>query len=127
EPGSLVARSRNFYGVLTVWDKFRNNPVAHAYEEIHGRTTHGMQLQTGGLEQTATSYYSVHSGVGLALLYHPRRLQSPPQSLRVGAVGLGVGTVAVYAQPGDSFRFYELNPEVIRFSREYFSYLRGCK
>jgi spermidine synthase len=127
QPGSLIARSRNFYGVLSVWEKYRSDPLAHAYEEIHARTTHGMQLQTPGITRTATSYYSVRSGVGLALLYHPRRLETPPQSLRVGAVGLGVGTVAVYAQPGDSFRFYEINPEVIRFSGQYFSYLSQCQ
>ncbi len=127
QPGSLVARSRNFYGVLTVWEKYRNDPLSHAYEEIHARTTHGMQLQTPSIAQTATSYYSVHSGVGAALLYHPRRLQTLPQGLRVGAVGLGVGTIAVYGQTADSFRFYEINPEVIRFSGTYFTYLSQCK
>jgi spermidine synthase len=52
---------------------------------------------------------------------------SPPGSLRIGAVGLGVGTIAVYAQPGDSVRFYEINPDVIRFAGRYFSYLSQCK
>jgi hypothetical protein len=126
-PDHLIARSRNFYGVLTVWEKFRNSSLQDFYEERHGHIIHGLQLRMPGLKQTATSYYSVRSGGGLALLYHPRRLQTPPQSLRVGAVGLGVGTVAVYAQPGDSFRFYEINPEAIRFSGLYFSYLSQCK
>jgi hypothetical protein len=38
-------------------------------------------------------------------------------------VGLGVGTVAAYAHEGDTFRFYEINPECKRFAERHFSYL----
>ena len=38
--------------------------------------------------------------------------------IRVGAIGLGVGTLAAYARPGDVFRFYEINPQVIRMAQE---------
>jgi hypothetical protein len=64
--------------------------------------------------------------VGLALRRHPRRVSG--QALRVGAVGLGAGTIAAYGKPGDYFRFYELNPDDIRlaYSGEplYFTYLK---
>jgi spermidine synthase len=41
-------------------------------------------------------------------------------------VGLGVGTLAAYAQPGDSVRFYEINPEARRMAQTYFTYLNDC-
>ena len=47
--------------------------------------------------------------------------------MRYGIVGMGVGTLACFGRPGDSFRFYEINPDVIRFAEGdggYFSYLR---
>ena len=44
----------------------------------------------------------------------------------VGIVGLGVGTLTAYAQPGDRYRLYEINPDVISMAREHFSYLRDC-
>ena len=47
--------------------------------------------------------------------------------MRVGAVGLGVGTLATYARPGDLFRFYEINPEVLRMARQHFTYLADCR
>ena len=52
----------------------------------------------------------------------PRASNSP---LRIGDVGLGIGTVAAYARPGDSVRFYEINPEVVRLASDprYFEYL----
>ncbi len=46
--------------------------------------------------------------------------------LRLGAIGLGVGTLAAYARPGDEFRFYEINPEVIRMAKEHFAFLGEC-
>jgi spermidine synthase len=45
----------------------------------------------------------------------------------VGVVGLGVGTLATYARPGDVFRFYEINPAVVRLARKHFTYLRDCQ
>ena len=56
-----------------------------------------------------TSYYGKDSGVGLAILNNPRY----GAGLRVGVLGLGVGTLAAYGQPQDSYRFYEINPVVI--------------
>jgi hypothetical protein len=46
--------------------------------------------------------------------------------MRVGAIGLGIGTIASYSRPGDVYRFYEINPAVIRLAQGkggYFSYL----
>ena len=62
----------------------------------------------------ATSYYGPRTGIGLALDRHPRRLAGQP--LRVGGVGLGVGTIAAYSRPGDTSVFYEINPAVIALS-----------
>ena len=45
-------------------------------------------------------------------------------------MGLGVGTIAAYARPGDLIRFYEINPDVIRISLgspTYFHYLSECR
>jgi spermidine synthase len=47
------------------------------------------------------------------------------RNLSIAAIGLGAGTVAAYAHPGDSFRFYEINPQVIAIATNpaYFTYL----
>ena len=62
------------------------------------------------------------SGVG-------RLLSEPPsgKSRRVGLVGLGIGTLAAYANPGDYYRFYEINPLVEPMARKYFLYLDQCR
>ena len=88
----------------------------------HGRITHGLQFTDPEKSRWATTYYGEDSGVGQAILYF-RELGA----VRVGAVGLGVGTLASYAQPGDDYRFYEINPAVLRMAKTYFTYLRDCR
>jgi spermidine synthase len=43
---------------------------------------------------------------------------------RIGAVGLGTGTVAAYGRHGDSFRFYEINPAIVAVASRTFTYLK---
>ena len=52
------------------------------------------------------------------------RKQRP--GLKVGIVGLGVGTLAAFAEPGHVYRFYEINPICDVAAREYFTYLSDC-
>jgi spermidine synthase len=47
-------------------------------------------------------------------------------TLRAGVIGLGAGSLAAYARPGDIFRFYEINPLVERMARSEFTYLADC-
>ncbi len=115
---------RNFYGVLRVVRVEASTP-AEAVQLKHGRIIHGLQYVSGDRRREATTYYGLGSGIGLALERHPRRLAGDP--LRVGVVGLGVGTLAAYGRPRDSFVFYEINPEVIALSEgpaATFTYLR---
>ena len=49
--------------------------------------------------------------------------------LRIGVVGLGVGTIASFAHLGDTVRFYDINPDVVRLSlgpHRVFTYVADC-
>src|SRR5262249_35895772 len=97
---TVIASARNFYGVL----RARGEPCPPGdwrRSLAHGRVPHGAQHEID--RARPASYYSRTSGVGLALDRHPRRKEGA--GLRVGAVGLGVGTVAAYAGAGDTFVF----------------------
>lgn len=123
DPGE-VYHSRNFYGVLRVLRQ--PDKQGEKMTLMHGRVAHGSQFTTGTLSRLAISYYGDESGAGLALRYHPLR-QNPnrgDKALKAGVVGLGAGTLAAYGRAGDTFRFYEINPDVIRISDRYFSYRR---
>ncbi len=120
--GTLRHRERNFYGALAVRGQSES---AIAYTELmHGRITHGLQLNAQ--RDFPTTYYDRDSGIALAITNHPFR----GQGMRVGAIGLGIGTIAAYAQQDDVYRFYEINPAVIRLARGdggYFTFLKDAK
>ena len=122
--------SRNFYGVLTVRELSADQPDWRAYSLSHGRIAHGFQFRAEDKRSLPTSYYGLTSGVGRALINLREGLSrsATEESLRIGVAGLGVGTLAAYAKPGDYIRFYEINPEVIRIASDgqYFSYLKDC-
>jgi hypothetical protein len=118
----FVYRERNFYGAVAVHEDWDPDMIHLAYEFMHGRTTHGIQLADN--RKLPASYYGEGSGARLALLTNP---QHAAGSMRVGAIGLGIGTIASYAREGDVYRFYEINPAVIELAqgkRGYFTYLR---
>jgi len=114
---------RNFFGVLQV--KLKPASVAGnglVCQLIHGRTMHGLQFVEPRYRLVPTSYYGEQSGIGR--LFRSRASDRP---WRVGVVGLGVGTLAAYARPGDAFRFYEINPAVLDVAGRFFDYLPGCR
>ncbi len=114
------ARTRSYFGVYTIRD-------GRGVRELdHGTTVHGIQfIGSPVLERLPTTYYAPPSGIGRAMealdgLYGP--------AARVGVVGLGTGTLACYAQPAQRWRFYEIDPAVVRIARDtgQFTYLRNC-
>ena len=122
----VVAMERNFYGVLRVRALAAGEPTREARGLSHGITSHGFQFIEPDLRRTPTTYYAQGSGIGLTLAHYAEAVDDPTPGLRVGVIGLGTGTLAAYAQPGDTYRFYEINPNILELAAGaggYFSYL----
>jgi len=115
-------RVRNFYGELTVEDSDPPTAINATRTLMHGTIIHGDQFLNPSLRDLPTTYYGPATGVGLAI--RDRGTQHP---VRVGVIGLGTGTLAAYARPGDYYRYYEINPLVLRVARSEFTFLAGCK
>jgi predicted O-methyltransferase YrrM len=110
---------RNFYASLRVRQSLSDHPGATLRTLTNGTIQHGTQIFTSELRKTPTTYYAEDSGIGLAL-----RFCCPGRARNIGVVGLGVGTIAAYGQPGDRIRFYEINPAVTPIAQNLFTYLR---
>lgn len=115
-----VHASRNFYGVLRVFDHAEGEPPEYIRWVSHGQTIHGAQFLGSPKAAWPTLYYGEESGVGRAV----RALAAPERHL--GLVGLGAGTLATYARPSDSVHVYEINPEMQKLARLRFAYLSNC-
>ncbi len=122
-----VAVSRSFYGVLRVAESHIDSPRRWKRKLYHGQIRHGDQFMAANRRRIPTSYYTKKSGIRAALAFHPRRKSGLRQPLHVGVLGLGTGTLAALARPGDRMRFYEIDAKAVRLSRAYFSYLTDSK
>jgi SAM-dependent methyltransferase len=114
---STVAMMRNFYGALRI-QEFKTGLKLPYRSLVHGTIEHGAQYLSFPENRNPTTYYGRRSGAGLAL----RFCCDGPK--RVGVIGLGSGTLAAYGKPGDSFRFYEINPQVVSVANGWFTFLK---
>jgi len=95
---------RDFFGTVTVRFEGQVKWLQH------GSTLHGFQMV--GHPEIPLSYYSEGSPLGQVMAL--QRLRKP--SLRIGIVGLGVGSAAAYGRAGDDLRIYEISPTVIELA-----------
>ena len=111
-------RSRSYFGIYTVRDGGDG-----LKQLIHGTTLHGVQRLDAGVNEP-TTYYGREAGVGLALTQAPAMFGD---KARIGVVGLGVGTLACYKQPGQRWTFFEIDPAVLAYStRGDFTFMHNC-
>jgi spermidine synthase len=85
---------------------------------MHGQIVHGKQFIAPDKAMQPTTYYNEDAGAGLAIT--TKMSQGP---LRVGVIGLGVGTLAAYGRTGDTYRMYEIDPLVIGMAQKNFTFL----
>ncbi len=112
---------RNFYGALRVTDLPPLVPGDERRLLLNGSINHGEQYLAPDKRREAITYFSHASGLGVGL---DELGKDGP--LKVGVIGLGTGTIAAYCRPGDTYRFYEINPLVLEIAQTEFTYLKDC-
>ena len=111
---------RNFFGTLRV----ALDPEGRFYRLYHGTTVHGMEFVAPERRGEPLAYYHRTGPCGQAMT----AFNSRPGGTNVAIIGLGAGSMAAYAQPGQHWTFYEINPAVIRLAQDtnYFTFLHRC-
>ena len=103
-----VARARTFFGVYRIVEA---DGVRSFY---HGTTLHGREWpRADGSTESRTTYY----GIGTPYFELLSALTRRPSPVVIGLAGLGTGSLACYARPGDEVRIYEIDPVVVRLAR----------
>ena len=108
---------RNFYGQLRVID-VSDGELGVKRKMVHGVIYHGEQFLSPPLRRRPTAYFCELSGIGQTFLG-----LAGDQPLKIGVLGLGVGTLASYGRSGDEMRIYEINEQVLDLARSEFTYL----
>ncbi|HYD37727.1 MAG TPA: fused MFS/spermidine synthase, partial [Allosphingosinicella sp.] len=114
-------RTRSYFGIYTITT--RQTPPTR--QLTHGTTLHGAQNLTPGMEAEPTTYYARRSGIGHALA-SARIFHGPNPA--IGVVGLGSGTLSCFAEPGQDWRFFEIDPAIVRIASDSsrFTFLSRC-
>ena len=117
--GAVIHAERTFFGVVRVRAE---EGARHAM--FHGNTMHGEQVLDQARRREPISYYHREGPIGQLIAAVSGRLDGG----HVGVVGLGAGALAAYAQPGQQWTFYEIDPAVARVAStpRYFTYLEDC-
>jgi hypothetical protein len=126
EPGRFET-VRSFFGV----HKIQETPDGRYRVLMHGTTIHGAQRIRDGTAQAYTvrpeplTYYHARSPMAWAIAALRGRKGGP---LRVAAIGLGTGSLACHRTSGEAWRYFEIDPDVIRIARDpqRFTFLRDC-
>jgi SAM-dependent methyltransferase len=116
-----VATARSFFGVYRV--RLVDDGGMRFVALMNGTTLHGVRSLMPGEERQPMAYYSRQGPFG-------RFFASPTtkSARHVAVVGLGTGELGCYAQPGQDWSFYEIDPVVEHIARDssYFQFLTNC-
>jgi hypothetical protein len=122
-----VETVRSFFGV----HKIVVTPNGQYHVLMHGTTIHGAQkylnddgTPVGGRPEPIT-YYHRDGGIGQAITALRERKGAP---LRVAVIGVGAGTLSCASEPGESWKFFEIDQTMVDAARDpkYFSYIQNC-
>ncbi|WP_315769143.1 MULTISPECIES: fused MFS/spermidine synthase [unclassified Bradyrhizobium] len=122
-----VETVRSFFGV----HKIVVTSDGHYHVLMHGTTIHGAQkyLNADGSKVTGRpepiTYYHKDGGIGRAITAIRERKGAP---LKVAVIGVGAGTLTCAAEPGESWKFFEIDQTMVDTASDtkYFSYIRNC-
>jgi len=117
-------RDRSFFGVVST----RLTEGESIRLLVHGTTVHGAERVAdikAGVRPAPITYYDADGPLAGAIAIEQARRAEP---LAVGVVGLGVGSMACLGEPGESWRFFEIDPAVIRAATDpnRFTFLSSC-
>jgi hypothetical protein len=124
--GQLLTIQRSFFGIHRVV----RNPDGPFNDLFHGTTVHGRQFVDAGSgspcrPMDALTYYHRSGPIGQLLLQR----SAAGQARRIGVVGMGVGSLAAYADRGTQLTYYEIDPVVRWMAKDsgYFSFLKSAE
>ncbi len=119
--GRVLFRERNFFGVVRVTDV----PEGAFHRLWHGSTLHGQQSFAPRRDREPLTYFSRSGPVGQVFeAFHAGEARRA-----IAVLGLGTGSLASYAEPGERWTYFEIDPAVVRIATDarFFTYLRDCR
>lgn len=121
EQEQILYKERSFFGI----HKVVHDPKGGYHLLFHGTTLHGAQSLNPARIHEPLTYFHPAGPLGQVFGVLPKN----PDHAQVAVIGLGTGSAAGYARPGQHWTFYEIDPAVDRIAKEsrYFTFLKDCQ
>lgn len=119
--GRVLYSDRSFFGVHRVL----SSNAGRFHTLVHGNTVHGRQSMLPDERYKPLTYYYPTGPIGQVF----SEFSGTKQKKNIALVGLGTGSLAAYANPGQNVTFFEIDEEVVRIAQnpQLFTYLHDCK
>ncbi len=123
-----VETVRSFFGV----HKIVVTPNGQYHVLMHGTTIHGAEKFRNDDGSPVTgrpepiTYYHKDGGIGQAIAAIRERKGAP---LKVAVIGLGSGSLTCASEPGEDWKFFEIDQTMVDSARDpkYFTYIQKCE
>jgi spermidine synthase len=102
-------RERSFFGVLEIEDS-GTAPTGWRFLS-HGTTLHGVMSLDPGRNREPMSYYYRETPIGVL---YTEATAAKPTDLKAGVIGMGMGSTTCYAKPGQNWKIFEIDDDVIK-------------
>ncbi len=119
---------RSYFGVYRVYQSGDYNVL------MHGTTLHGAQRTRNDvgeaiLDTSPTTYYHPKSPMARSVELVREHISPKGGTARFGVIGLGTGSLSCHASAGEKWRFFEIDPVMVRIATDpgNFSYLANCQ
>lgn len=124
---NTLFQERTFFGVISVRESTlinEENRPEKFHEFYHGTTKHGAQRLPVKWRTTPLTYFSRPGPIGQFFSEY----DSQNDNWKIAVVGLGAGTLSCYAKKSQQWKFYELDPDIVKVAQnpKYFTYLELC-
>lgn len=104
-------RERSFFGVLEIEDSGKA-PDGWRFLS-HGTTLHGVMSLDPARNREPMSYYWRETPLGSL---YAEASAAKPTDLHAGVIGMGMGSTTCYAKPGQKWKIFEIDDDVIKAS-----------
>ena len=102
-------RERSFFGVLEITDS-GEAPSGWRFLS-HGTTLHGVMSLDPARNREPMSYYYRETPIGILFA---EATANQPNDLQAGVIGMGMGSTTCYAKPGQKWKIFEIDDDVIK-------------
>ncbi|HRK18706.1 MAG TPA: fused MFS/spermidine synthase [Hyphomicrobiaceae bacterium] len=122
--------TRSYFGVYRV----QNTADGEFNTLLHGTTLHGAQRVRDSdgnavADISPLTYYNVNGPMGRSITARREALKAQGKKGRYGVIGLGAGSLACFSEPGESWRFFEIDPVIVNIASDgnYFTFIQNCQ